>query len=84
MYHYYIKKQNIFKINIPQQSCWMLRKICTMGKHLQKIGDMKSIIVQGKFIISKAYRKIRGEVDNIHWTKLLCHNVVEPKHNFML
>lgn len=71
-------------MNIPQQALWMLRKICTMRKHWQKLGNMKNIVVQGKFMISKAYTKIKEEVDNITWTKLVCHNVAEPKYNFML
>lgn len=55
-----------------------------MRKHWQKLRDMKSIVVQRKFMINKAYMKIRGEVDNNPWTKLVCHNIAEPKHNFML
>lgn len=71
IHHYYIKTQNLFDMNIPQQTYWMIRKIYTMRKHWQKLGDMQNIVMQGKFIISKAYRKIRGEVDNVPWSKLV-------------
>ncbi|KAK6790618.1 hypothetical protein RDI58_009699 [Solanum bulbocastanum] len=55
-----------------------------MRKHWQKLGDMRSLIVIGKFHLATAYKCLWGETPKVTWRKLLCQNVAKPRQNCIL
>ncbi|XP_055824529.1 uncharacterized protein LOC129893059 [Solanum dulcamara] len=81
---YYIKRQDITTMDIPQQSSWMTRKILTMRKYWITLGYINKIVHNNKFYIAKAYKMLRGEVVNVAWSKMISKNIAEPKHVFIL
>ncbi|KAG5608144.1 hypothetical protein H5410_019425 [Solanum commersonii] len=46
----------------PELAAWMIKKILQMWKHWQKLGDMRSLIVKGKFHLATAYKCLWGEM----------------------
>ncbi|WMV22703.1 hypothetical protein MTR67_016088 [Solanum verrucosum] len=56
-----IKSQNWLTIDLPKQAAWMIKKILQMRKHWQQLGDMRSLIVKGKFHLATAYKCLWGE-----------------------
>ncbi|XP_059316204.1 uncharacterized protein LOC132067084 [Lycium ferocissimum] len=84
IYTCYIKNQDIHTMDSPKQAAWMIRKIIHMRKHWQELGNIDSLIIGGKFHLATAYKRLRGAVENVAWNKLICYNIAEPKHNFIL
>ncbi|XP_060216801.1 uncharacterized protein LOC132644239 [Lycium barbarum] len=70
---YYIKRQEIGSMNTPSQASWMVKKIFNM-RRVRHTMDVTKIVQGSKFLISKVYTAIRGDVQNVEWKHLVCHN----------
>lgn len=81
---YYIKKQDVHTMPIPTQAAWMIKKIITMREIRTTLGDTTKLVHGGKFMISKAYTQIRGDMPTVDWKELVCHSCAEPKQIFIL
>ncbi|XP_060200091.1 uncharacterized protein LOC132628310 [Lycium barbarum] len=80
---YYIKRHVINSMNTPSQASWMVRKIFNMRKVWHTMVATK-MVQDSKFLISKVYTAIRGDVQNVEWKHLVCHNSAEPRQVFIL
>lgn len=84
MHTYYIKFQNQLTMRLPQQASWMVRKLFNMRKFWPLIVPQQPVESKGKFQINRAYKMLRGEVTNVPWRTVVCHNATSPKHIFIL
>ncbi|XP_060182960.1 uncharacterized protein LOC132612903 [Lycium barbarum] len=67
---YYIMQQNLNDMKIFSQTSWMVRKIIQMRKFWVTLGDQNTLLHRGKFHISAAYKRLRGDVPNMAWKQL--------------
>nr|XP_033516233.1 uncharacterized protein LOC108947930 [Nicotiana tomentosiformis] len=77
------------KICLPKgarglNASWMVRKIMTVRKYWQQLGDHSTLVHLGKFQTAAAYKRLRGDVPTVDWKRLVFQNVVEPKQVFTL
>lgn len=63
--------------SVPLQASWVVKKIFSMRKFHNIFGDWKYIEHEGKFVVKKAYEKIRT------WSILLSKNPCTLKASFI-
>lgn len=80
---YYIKQADIWEMELPKQSTWMVRKILGARECLKQMQDGKCWISNSKFSIKKLYKALIGSTQKVAWAKMLCQNVAPPKCIFM-
>lgn len=66
------------------QAAWIIRKTFHMSKYWLNQNMSCQVIKNGKFHIAAAYKIQRGNVNNVDWKHLICHNAPEPKQVFIL
>lgn len=71
-------------MEIPNQASWMISKILNMRKYWGKHEIKDQVVQRDKFQIARAHKNLRGDIRNVEWRNLTCHNVAEPKHVFIL
>ncbi|XP_070009263.1 uncharacterized protein [Nicotiana sylvestris] len=77
---YYIKRQSIVEMNIPQQASWMVRKIMEARGVIQQLPT-----VQYKRTTTKQiYLGILGSYNKVAWRTLMFHNEARPKAIFTM
>lgn len=76
---YYIKDKDLRTMAIPQQCCWMIRKILEMRKYVR----MEAMEGVQKVSISLLYKELMGEKQIVGWSKLITHNAAPAKYIFM-
>lgn len=81
LHTYYIKQQDIW---LPTTLSWNMRKILESRKHLSNAQLGQVINAQGKFSISRLYKVLRGDMEQVPWKRLVCHNKACPKSIFLL
>lgn len=55
-----------------------------MRKYKPTLGDWGNVVHQGKFIIKKAYKALRGSHQKLAWKSIACNNTASPRSVFML
>lgn len=66
-------------------TCWTVLEHEECRKHLVTAGLAQVISPHGKFSISKPYKCLRGDLEQVSWKRLLCHNkAASPKSVFIL
>lgn len=68
------------KMEAPKQASWMVRKFFNVRNHWAHIGNG----MRSRFLISAAYKNLRGDVENVNWRSQINHNVACPKQVFIL
>lgn len=85
---FYIKQRDLVQIPIPNQACWLVRKILEAKSWLVNHGDpevlLKSFEIQGKFSIKKAYQFFTPQFQKVDWKKTVLVQSIIPRHQFIL
>lgn len=80
---YYIKQQNLYEMQIPHQSSWVVRKIMGVRAHLQQLTRGEDWIRSSTFSVRKMYLAFTGQHQKVPWAKMICQNSAPPKHIFI-
>ncbi|XP_075106973.1 uncharacterized protein LOC142179967 [Nicotiana tabacum] len=71
---FYIKQRDLMQIPIPNQACWLVRKILEAKSWLVNHGDpevlLKRFEMQGKFSIKKVYQFFTPQFQKVDWKKI--------------
>lgn len=80
---YYVKKQNLWNMDIPSQASWVKRKILAMRKHKPILGDWSNMEKARKFSIKSANQTLYGRKEKVPWRYITCSNPAPPKTAFI-
>ena len=78
---YYVKRKDIWSMNIPPGLSWMFKKILGSRDVLGDYAGAQAFVHQGQFVISKLYKR---DFAPVLWKRLLCNNNASPKSIFIL
>ncbi|XP_070010487.1 uncharacterized protein [Nicotiana sylvestris] len=78
---YYIKGHNFTNWTIPQQACWMVRKVFEANTVLENQQYTQSL---KKSLIKQIYLTLLGDYSRVEWKSLVFNNVVQPKAKFSM
>lgn len=79
IHSYYIKDQNREELRIPNQACWMVRKVLGAKEHLHLLHNGAT---GKKSMIRQAYITMLGSLPKVEWGGIMCHNSARPKAIF--
>lgn len=71
-------------MELSKKTSWTVRKIIIMRKNWQTHGQSSNFIQKGDFTcpVHTSYWGVK--YPNVPWRKLICQNVADPKHVFLL
>lgn len=72
---YYIKTQQFFNVQVPQQVCWMVRKILEARPILELVQFNTS---SGKSLIRIIYMQLLGNLPRVAWKCMIFNNDARP------
>ncbi|XP_019258261.1 PREDICTED: uncharacterized protein LOC109236524 [Nicotiana attenuata] len=81
LHAYYIKTQQLKTMAIPQQACWMVRKVIesySIIEEMQFSQDWK------KSMIKQIYLHLLGDYSRMEWKALVFQNAARPKAQFIM
>lgn len=80
---YYIKHADVWEMEIPKQSTWMVRKILGARDYLKELQGGHCWLRNSSFSIKKMYAALAGRPQLIPWAKMMCQNSAPPKCVFI-
>ncbi|XP_060200141.1 uncharacterized protein LOC132628374 [Lycium barbarum] len=81
IHSYYIKGQDFNTYPVPQQACWMTRKI--MSSRVVTT-QLHSDHTSSKSLIRQGYLQLLGDYPRMEWKRLMFKNDARPKDKFMM
>ncbi|XP_070013729.1 uncharacterized protein [Nicotiana sylvestris] len=78
---YYIKRQQLQQMPIPQQASWMVRRIIGSRATLLQTHNIND---NSKSIIRQIYLQLLGELPRVSWKCLIFQNTSRPKVIFTM
>ncbi|XP_075096380.1 uncharacterized protein LOC142174479 [Nicotiana tabacum] len=78
---YYIKNQQMSTMAIPQQACWMVRKVIEAHSILEAGQILPN---QRKSMIRQIYLHLLGDYRRMEWKTLMFQNAARPKAKFIM
>lgn len=81
IHSYYVKQQQVESMQIPQQACWMVKKIIKARDMIQNIQNNRQ---ENRSIINQVYWKQRRDHPRVSWKILMYQNQARPKAVFIM
>ncbi|XP_070055311.1 uncharacterized protein [Nicotiana tomentosiformis] len=78
---YYIKNQQMNTMPIPQQACWMVRKVIEAKEILEA---RHFVQLHNRSLIRQIYLHLLGDYNRVEWKSLIFNNTARPKAKFII
>ncbi|XP_019240555.1 PREDICTED: uncharacterized protein LOC109220547 [Nicotiana attenuata] len=78
---YYVKNQQLKTMQVPQQACWMVRKVIESYSILEEVQFSQN---QKKSMIRQIYLHLLGDYRRMEWKTMVFQNAARPKAKFIM
>ncbi|XP_019224302.1 PREDICTED: uncharacterized protein LOC109205989 [Nicotiana attenuata] len=78
---YYVKNQLLKTLKVPQQACWMVRKVIESYSIFEEVQFSQN---QKKSMIRQIYLHLLGNYRRMEWKTLVFQNAARPKAKFIM
>lgn len=79
----YLRNLSWMEFNPPFDSCWYLKKICSVKENLKDLGLYNQVGNEGRFSVKGIYELLTEGREEIGWEKIIWFNGCIPKHSFI-
>ncbi|KAL2901530.1 hypothetical protein RDABS01_026612 [Bienertia sinuspersici] len=78
----YLKDNDWWEYQPPQDCSWYWKKICEVKERLKKIFTREEICSMEKFSVQKIYTGLDDQIDEVQWVDNVWNRFNIPKHKF--